>query len=172
MTSRVYLTLILLFFVTGSVVFVFWPEVLTANRSTADNPGQSNVLDEESDVTSKQSDTPDTHKYIAYYFHGDARCPTCLNIEAYSKEAIEAAFPEKLELGDLEWRSVNTDEDSNSHYKTDFKLEFSSLVFAEFTDGKVLRFENQEKVWELAHDKETFVKYVESQAKKFMGETQ
>ncbi len=172
MTLKVYLTLILIFLVAGSVSFVFWPDVLPANRSTSDNPGQSNVLDEESDVTSIQSDIPDTPKYIAYYFHGDARCPTCLNIEAYSKEAIDAAFPEKVELGDLEWRSVNTDEDSYSHYKTDFQLEFSSLIFAEYIDGKVLRFENQEKVWELIHDKETFVKYVESQARKFMGETE
>ena len=35
-----------------------------------------------------------THKVIAYYFHTNTRCSTCMKIEAYSKEAIEQGFAE------------------------------------------------------------------------------
>lgn len=150
------------------VIYLAWPDLLTANNSTTGIPDRTEILNQGSGVGSPQSDTPDNPHFIAYYFHGTVRCPTCLSIEAYAKEAIEDAFPEKLELGDLEWKAVNTDEAPNVHFVSEFNLDFSTLIFAELENGKARRWEKQEKVWELVYDKEAFMEYVTSQARIFM----
>lgn len=170
MTSRKLFMFIPLLVIAGGVIYLVLPDILTVNKSTSDIPGQSKTSNKEPGVGSPQSDKPATPQFIAYYFHGTVRCPTCLSIEEYAKEAIEATFPEKLELGDLEWRAVNTDEASNAHFTTDFNLEFSTLIFAEVDNGKMHRWEKQEKVWDLVYNKEAFMEYVGSQASIFMGE--
>ena len=40
-------------------------------------------------------------KVVAYYFHGDFRCPTCYKLEQYSKEAIDTHFKGALYSGKL-----------------------------------------------------------------------
>lgn len=161
-----------LLLVAGGVTYLVCPDRLNVNKSTPDIPGQSETTSQESEEGSPFNVTQGSPKFIVYYFHGTVRCPTCLSIEEYAKEAIKAAFPDKLELGDLEWKPVNTDESVNAHFTTDFNLQFSSLIFAEVVNGKVLRWENKEKIWELVFDKEAFVEYIKSQARKFMGDTE
>jgi len=51
---------------------------------------------------------------VAYYFHGNFRCPTCRKIEALSREAVESGFPEDLKAGRLEWRVINVEEPETS----------------------------------------------------------
>ncbi|MDD5430443.1 MAG: hypothetical protein PHE97_06995, partial [Candidatus Omnitrophica bacterium] len=48
-------------------------------------------------------------KVIAYYFHGSFRCVTCINMEKYSREAIEANFKDALDSGKLEFKAVNVE---------------------------------------------------------------
>src|SRR5512137_2667647 len=59
------------------------------------------------------------HKVIAYYFHTNTRCSTCIKIEQYSKEAIEQGFPEELKKGTLEMRIVNYENPENRHFMQD-----------------------------------------------------
>jgi hypothetical protein len=105
---------------------------------------------------------------IVYYFHGNARCATCKTIEAYADEAVHVAFAEDLEEGALEWRVVNIDEPENRHFIEDFQLVTRSVVLAEYSGGKIVRFENLDKVWQLVRDKERFVTYVQSETKAFL----
>jgi hypothetical protein len=168
MTLKRIFTVVLLLFVAGSVTHLARTEISSTEETTANIPIPSKAQTQASEASSPQSDQTAGPKFVAFYFHGDFRCPTCLAIEALSKEAIEAAFPEKLELGDLEWRAVNTDEAWNAHYVTKFNLQFSSLILAETAKGEVVRWENLEEVWELVHDKEAFLGYVQSEAGTFM----
>ncbi len=46
-------------------------------------------------------------KIIAYYFHGNVRCPTCHKMEQYTKEAIEKNFKDELANGLLVVKTVN-----------------------------------------------------------------
>jgi len=103
------------------------------------------------------------------YFHGNARCATCRKIEAYADEAIAQGFVDELESGRLTWRVVNIDESANKHFIKDFQLVTRSVVLVEYRDGKVLRWENLDKVWQLVRSKDRFVSYVDGETREFLG---
>jgi hypothetical protein len=168
MTPKKIFTFVLLLFVAGSVVHLVRNEISSADKAAANLPDRSATTNQGRESVSPENNQTAEARFVAYYFHGNVRCPTCRAIEAYGKEAVEAAFPDKLESGDLEWKAVNTDEVWNAHYMTDFNLQFSSLILAEQANGETLRWVNLEKVWELVHDKESFMDYVQSSAITFM----
>ena len=106
---------------------------------------------------------------VAMYFHGNARCATCRKIEAYADEAIAQGFVDELESGRLTWWVVNIDESANKHFIEDFQLVTRSVVLVEYRDGKVLRWENLDKVWQLVRSKDKFVSYVDGETREFLG---
>jgi hypothetical protein len=108
-------------------------------------------------------------KVIAYYFHGNFRCRTCRTIEAYSEEAITKEFTDELASGRLAWRVVNIDEPENKHFAKDFELVTKSLVLVEYRDGKVIRHQNLQQVWQLVGDEGAFVDYVRTSAREFLA---
>ena len=107
---------------------------------------------------------------VAYYFHGNKRCSTCRKLEAYSEEAITGGFTSELEAGELEWRVVNTDEDGNAHFVTDFELVTKSVVLVEYRDGEVVRWKNLKLVWQLVGDQDGFLRYVRDETSDFLAE--
>ena len=106
---------------------------------------------------------------VAFYFHGNVRCATCKKIEAYADEAVHSGFPEALEEGALAWRVVNIDDEGNRHFIQDFQLVTRSVVLAEIRGGKVVRWQNLDKVWQLVRDKERFVDYIQGETGDFLG---
>jgi hypothetical protein len=110
------------------------------------------------------------HRVIAYYFHGNQRCASCRQIEAYSHTAIEAAFAKELASGRLVWRLVNVDEKANEHFVKDYELFTKSLVLVDESDGKQLRWKNLAKVWELLPYKERFFDYVQAEVRGYLTE--
>ena len=107
---------------------------------------------------------------FAIYFHGNVRCATCKKIESYADEAVQSGFPQALEEGALAWRVFNIDEAENTHFIQDFQLVTRSVVLAEYREGKVVRWENLEKVWQLVRSKDSFVDYVQSETREFLAE--
>jgi hypothetical protein len=147
-------TVALLAFVAGSAVF--W-----VVKETGTVPGASEAAPSAAPASSGSPAAPARpHQVVAYYFHGQKRCNTCRAIQAQSREAIEAAFPEALMSGVLEFREVNTEEPGNDHFVTDYDLAGSSLVLVEFREGRPSRFKNLQKVWDLWADKPAFLAYV------------
>ena len=116
--------------------------------------------------------TPDStlsaNRVDAYYFHGNARCATCRNLEAYGEEALRRSFGDALEEGRLVWRPTNVDLPENRHLVRDFQLQFRSLVLVDVRDGKPGRWQNLERFWELAGDRDACVSYVEEETRRFM----
>ena len=107
-------------------------------------------------------------KVIAYYFHRTMRCPTCLSIEKQAREAVEAAYLEELQAGQLEWHAVNFEEEGNEHFESDFDLSSSSLVIVEMHGDEVAAWKNLERVWELVEDPLEFQEYVWSELVEFL----
>ena len=139
-----------------AAVAVFAFSVLTPGAS-AQEPNEGAVSDAVADGV------------VAMYFHGNARCATCRKIEAYADEAIAQGFVDELESGRLMWRVVNIDESANKHFIEDFQLVTRSVVLVEYRDGKVLRWENLDKVWQLVRSKDKFVSYVDGETREFLG---
>lgn len=108
-------------------------------------------------------------KFVAYYFHATARCATCRKIEQLSAEAINNSFSSELKSGNLEFRSVNMEEEQNRHFVEDFKLYTRALVIVRYSGDKVEEHKNLTRVWELVHSPQQFGEYVRTEIGKFMG---
>mgnify|MGYP003595574300 CR=1 FL=1 len=99
------------------------------------------------------------------YFHRTARCPSCLNMEAYAAEAVER-FASDRDAGRISWRAVNIDEPGDRHFQEDYALEVNSLVLSRHEAGREVAWTNLPDVWALVGDKSNFVAYVETEISK------
>ena len=96
------------------------------------------------------------------YFHRTARCPTCLDMEAYAAEAA-AHFPAERKAGRILFRAINLDDESNRHYEQDYALEFSSVVLSRRVNGQETAWTNLPAAWSVVGDKPNFIAYVETE---------
>jgi hypothetical protein len=112
---------------------------------------------------------PGAHKVIAYYFHTNTRCSTCMKIEAYSKEAIEQGFANELKNGTLEMRIVNYENPENRHFMQDYKLVSKSLVLVNMVNGKQTEWTNLKMVWQLTGRKDAFLNYVRKEVRGYLS---
>ena len=112
---------------------------------------------------------PGVHKVIAYYFHTNTRCSTCIKIEQYSKEAIEKGFPEELKNGALEMRIVNYENPENRHFMQDYKLVSKSLILVNMVNGKQTEWTNLKVVWQLTGRKDAFLNYVRREVRGYLA---
>ncbi len=170
MRAKTIITVVLLAFVVASVVYLVIKESGPKPRAPA--KPQTN---EQTTTTAEKPKIPDAsekkainRKVVAYYFHGNMRCMTCRTIEAYTKEAIQAGFPEALKDGRLEFRVVNVDEPDNEHFVQDYQIVTRSVVIAEFEGGKQNRWKNLGQVWELVRNKQAFLKYIQDQTGSYL----
>ncbi|MEW6173968.1 MAG: nitrophenyl compound nitroreductase subunit ArsF family protein [Bacillota bacterium] len=106
---------------------------------------------------------------IAYYFRGSTRCYSCVTIENYAREAIEAGFSDALKDGRLQWKVVNVEEPGNEHFIQDYQLYSQSVVLVEIKDGKQTKWKNLAEVWPLLNDKAAFQRYVQEEVGAFLG---
>jgi hypothetical protein len=110
------------------------------------------------------------HRVLAYYFHSTQRCASCRRIEAWSREALEGAFPEELGDGRLVWLPVNIDEKENKHFVKDYQLFTKSLVLVDERGGDAARWKNLPRVWQLLRDQDGFFRYVREETDAFLAE--
>ena len=109
------------------------------------------------------------HKVIAYYFHTNTRCSTCVKIEQYSHEAIELGFANELKNGTLEMRVVNYEQPENRHFIQDYKLVSKSLILVSMVDGKQTKWTNLRMVWQLTGHKDAFLNYVRKEVRGYLS---
>ena len=107
-------------------------------------------------------------KIVAYYFHGNARCPTCHKMEQYTKEAIEENFKDKLADGALVFKTVNVEEKENEHFVSDYQLYTKSLIISRVENGKEIEHKNLTKIWEYVRDKNRFFSYVTTEINNYL----
>jgi len=115
-----------------------------------------------------QPDTLSNDKVIVYYFHGNSRCSSCMTIERYTRESIEASFAKELKSGQIEFRSINADLPDNNHYVKDYKLFTRSVIISDVVKGKERRWKNLQKVWELLHKEAAFKNYVKDETTAYL----
>ncbi|MFH1201644.1 MAG: nitrophenyl compound nitroreductase subunit ArsF family protein [Candidatus Omnitrophota bacterium] len=111
-------------------------------------------------------------KIIAYYFHGNVRCPTCHKMEQYTKEAIEENFKNELANGLLVVKTVNVEEKGNEHFVNDYQLYTKSLIISRVENGKEIRHKNLTKIWEYVRDKRKFFNYVTTEINNYLKDNQ
>jgi hypothetical protein len=106
---------------------------------------------------------------IAYYFHGDIRCATCLKIEKQAKELIEQRFLVEMAEKRLLFRPVNYDKPENAHFSKDYKLPCPSLVLVRQQGGKDEQWKLLDKTWDHVENPIKFNEYVEGSVKEMLS---
>jgi hypothetical protein len=120
-----------------------------------------------SDSTKKTIVTvPKENRHIVvYYFHGNARCPTCFKLESYAKSEVEADFAVAIKKGTLEWKTINTEDKGNEHYESDYKLYSKSVIISIQENGKETSWKNLDKIWEVVHEEPKYREYIKNEVK-------
>jgi hypothetical protein len=108
------------------------------------------------------------NKVVVYYFHGTFRCLTCTKMEQYSREAIENNFKDELASGKLEFKTINVEGEGNEHFVSDYQLYTKTLILSLIRDGREVKNDNLDKIWEYSRNKQKFTDYVADELNKFM----
>ncbi len=87
---------------------------------------------------------------VAYYFHGNKRCKTCVQMQEWVYNSLNKNFKAELDAGKIIWREVNYDEPANAHFRKDYKLMFPTAILASVKDGKETGFISLEDAWDFA----------------------
>lgn len=148
---KLFSTILLLGFVAASVAFAVFKE-----------------RKQEPLVEVKNTPVSTKHQYIAYYFHGSARCQSCYKIEKYTTETINSKFANELKDGKLSMQVINVEEGMNNHFVKKYSLNTKSVVLSEVNEGKEVKWKNLDKVWELLGDQPQFTTYIESELRAFL----
>jgi hypothetical protein len=104
-------------------------------------------------------------KIIVYYFHGNARCPTCHALENYAKHAFETNFAKAIKKGELEWKTVNVETVGNEHFNDDYKLYTKSVIVSTLKDGKEVSWKNLDQIWTIIRDETKYKDYITREVK-------
>lgn len=107
-------------------------------------------------------------KIVVTYFRGNVRCATCINLEAYSDEAVEQGFPQEIANGTVEFKTVNIDEEDNRHFVKDYQLVSRAVVISKMENGKEVKWKNLDMIWHLVGNKEKFLDYIKTETKNMM----
>ena len=113
---------------------------------------------------------PQPHHLVATYFHTTFRCPTCHNIENYSKAAIHSNFADELQSGKLVWRVINVDAPENKQFIKDYQLYSKHLIVSEVKDGKEVRWKDLKDLWTHVRNEEKFENYVKTEISDWLRE--
>ena len=171
MTAKKIIKAALLVFVASSMVFLAYKEF---------HPGQKDgnqAMTGAIAMETKTALTPETgavhqkqaHQVIAYYFHTTYRCPTCLKIEEYTKQAIKEGFPAQLKDGSLVWKTLNVEEKGNEHFIKDYQLFSKAVVVVDMKDGRQVQWKNLKDIWQLVGKKDTFTRYIKDEVQSYLG---
>jgi hypothetical protein len=103
--------------------------------------------------------------FTMYYFHPTARCESCINIENFTKELIEAKYKSNPLI---KFEALNIEDTQNEHYRKDYNLKFSSVLISKTKDGKEEKYKNLDSIWSYSDNKDGFTKYMDYEIKEFI----
>lgn len=93
-------------------------------------------------------------------FHGAKRCRTCVGIGELAKKTIDEDFTAQLQSGQIRWEQLNYDDAANVHYVKDYGLVSSTVVITLWKDGKELKWNRLDRVWDHYGDDAAFRAYL------------
>jgi antitoxin component of MazEF toxin-antitoxin module len=79
-------------------------------------------------TTNKQAKANVSARVEVYYFHFTRRCHTCESVEAESKKAVEALYPDQVKKGTTTFQAINLDDESSKKIAERLKVSGQSLI--------------------------------------------
>jgi Fe-S cluster biogenesis protein NfuA len=112
-----------------------------------------------------------TDGVLVYLFHGNVRCPTCLLIEASTKEVLETNFAQELNSRKVVIRELNYEKPENRQFIQKYKLIAPTVVMVRIHDGEEKDFVNLMEVWQCVGNKEAFARLISDNLKNMLQGT-
>ncbi|MBK9472902.1 MAG: hypothetical protein IPO18_11515 [bacterium] len=109
-------------------------------------------------------------RVVATYFHRTIRCQTCLQIESLARYDVTDVMVSDIESGQLSWRTLNFEDEGNTHFEKEFGLDGPSLVITLEDGDTVLKWARLDRVWEIYSDVDAFDKYVLGAVEEYLEE--
>jgi hypothetical protein len=106
---------------------------------------------------------------VVYYFHSDARCPSCQAVEAGTKETLDADFAPQLGRGEIVWKVLNYTKPSGAVLAMKFDVKDPVVVLARMKDDRVSDWRRLDKVLAMAADKPALTKYVRGEIEQMLA---
>lgn len=107
---------------------------------------------------------------LVYYFHSTRRCATCRKFENYTEELLNSQFADWLQAGALVWMPCNIDEAENAHFPAKYELHSKAVILSHVKNGKELRHQNLDEIWDRIGDRENYEGYVSNEIRVFLQE--
>ena len=104
----------------------------------------------------------------ALYFHRTKRCYTCNLMEGYMREVMTSDFVHEEKNGRLRFQSIDVQDTAYQHYIEKYQLSSISLFLSLKDQGKEIKFENLELIWQLAGDEVAFKNYIRKEFRKYL----
>ncbi len=106
---------------------------------------------------------------IVYYFHGNARCPTCQSIESQAEHTVHADFAAQLESGQIVWKVLNYEQPAVGDLAKKFDIQMPVVVLAKMRGGRLQDWKRLDEVWALVGDKPGFAAYVRGEIRRVLA---
>ena len=148
-----------------TLAILFAVNVCCSRTATGEKRHDHRTKAEASTSTSAEA----ADQIVVYYFHGQHRCATCNKMEAMADQVITTQFEKEIESGRLKWSVINTDRKENEHFKNEFNLYTKALIVTALKNKRRIKWKNCEKIWELVHQPDEFMEYVESEVRAYLG---
>lgn len=158
-------------FLHGMLLGMFAVSVFIACNAAQPKPQKQatskQTATEKTDSTKAVTAMPEAAntKIVVYYFHGNARCPTCYKLENFAKSVVETDFANAIKDGKLEWRTVNVEEPGNEHFTNDYKLYTKSVIVSTRKDGRESSWKNLDQIWTLVGDQAQYMEYIRKEVR-------
>ncbi len=107
-------------------------------------------------------------RVVVMYFHRTQRCPTCMKMGAFAEEATKTAFAEQLKKGDVQFFLIDFQDKKNAALTKGYRITGPTLIVAKIVNNKVAEFTNLEEIWMKVRDKNSFLKYVQTQTTTYL----
>jgi len=108
------------------------------------------------------------HGVVVTYFTSNARCPTCLKIEALTQQAVNDGFADELAAGSVVFRTLNIDLPENDRFTKRYDLVFKTVVVSERRSGDETRWVALDEVWDLTDEPAAFIDLVRGAVRKYL----
>jgi hypothetical protein len=93
-------------------------------------------------------------------FHGAKRCRTCIGIGDLARKTLDDEFKAEEQAGKVRWEHINYDDPANAHFVKDYGLVSSTVLVTLWNDGKEVKWNRLDGVWDHVDDEPAFRAYV------------
>ncbi len=106
-----------------------------------------------------------------YLCHGNTRCPTCLKIEASTKNVLERMFADDIRAGRVIVKEVNYEQPENKDLLTKYEIIAPTVVMVQVKDGREITYRNLMEVWQTVHEPEAFDSLISGNLRELLPKT-